>query len=288
MTGDTDLGRQTLASADQTTNNAHATQYLWAQAVLERTEGDLVEAEATAHRCLSICRTTKFATVEVESIEVLAGLAADLESHDVAARLLGRGRTAPRARLRPTTDHAPEPRQRRRHPHRRHRRRTLRAGPRRRHSNVVGRSTRLRDPRARPTQAAVNRLGQPHPAELAVVNLVADGMSNQQVADRLFVGRRTIGTHLTHIFAKLGVTSRRTHRRRTTPCVNDGGVTLALYAGTPSGNGPYRVPHIAHQAQRGGVPPNAGTALPVGDPAGGSLDLKSDTSLLGLVNTVVK
>ena len=33
---------------------------------------------------------------------------------------------------------------------------------------------------------------------------------------------------------------------------------------------------------------NAGTALPVGDPAGGSLDLKSDTSLLGLVNTVVK
>lgn len=34
--------------------------------------------------------------------------------------------------------------------------------------------------------------------------------------------------------------------------------------------------------------PIAGTALPVGDPAGGSLDLKSDTSLLGLVNTVVK
>ena len=85
LTGDTDLGRQTLASADQTTNNAHATQYLWAQAVLERAEGDLVEAEATAHRCLSICRTTKFATVEVESIEVLAGLAADLETHDVAA-----------------------------------------------------------------------------------------------------------------------------------------------------------------------------------------------------------
>ena len=34
--------------------------------------------------------------------------------------------------------------------------------------------------------------------------------------------------------------------------------------------------------------PNAGTALPVCDPAGGSLDLKPDRSLLGLVNTVVK
>ena len=37
-----------------------------------------------------------------------------------------------------------------------------------------------------------------------------------------------------------------------------------------------------------GLSPIAGTALPVGDPAGGSLDLKSETSLLGLVNTVVK
>ena len=89
LNGNTDLGRQTLANADQTTDNYHATQYLWAQAILERAEGELVEAEATAHQCLSICRTMKIATVEVETIEVLVGLAADLESHDVAARLLG-------------------------------------------------------------------------------------------------------------------------------------------------------------------------------------------------------
>ena len=48
------------------------------------------------------------------------------------------------------------------------------------------------------------------------------------------------------------------------------------------------VPQIVRRVRRADVPPNAGTALPVGDPAGGSLDLKSDTSLLGLVNTVVK
>jgi hypothetical protein len=46
----------------------------------------------------------------------------------------------------------------------------------------------------------------------------------------------------------------------------------------------------AYRAARllAGATHTAGTALPVGDPAGGSLDLKSDTSLLGLVNTVVK
>ena len=37
-------------------------------------------------------------------------------------------------------------------------------------------------------------------------------------------------------------------------------ITTASTPFRPRGNGPYRVPHIAHQAQRGGVPPNAGTA----------------------------
>jgi DNA-binding CsgD family transcriptional regulator len=44
--------------------------------------------------------------------------------------------------------------------------------------------------------------------ELEVAMLVIAGMTNQQIADRLFVSIRTIETHLSHIFAKLGVTSR--------------------------------------------------------------------------------
>ncbi|HEY3904622.1 MAG TPA: AAA family ATPase [Streptosporangiaceae bacterium] len=44
--------------------------------------------------------------------------------------------------------------------------------------------------------------------ELEVVRLVGEGYSNQQMAESLHLSPRTIETHLSHIFAKLNVTSR--------------------------------------------------------------------------------
>jgi non-specific serine/threonine protein kinase len=44
--------------------------------------------------------------------------------------------------------------------------------------------------------------------EREVVALVARGLTNRQVADRLLVAPRTIETHLEHVFAKLGVQTR--------------------------------------------------------------------------------
>jgi DNA-binding CsgD family transcriptional regulator len=44
--------------------------------------------------------------------------------------------------------------------------------------------------------------------ELAVARLVAMGMSNRRVASELFVSIKTVQFHLTHIYAKLGVSSR--------------------------------------------------------------------------------
>jgi predicted ATPase/class 3 adenylate cyclase/DNA-binding CsgD family transcriptional regulator len=44
--------------------------------------------------------------------------------------------------------------------------------------------------------------------ELACIDLVAEGLTNPQIGERLFIGRGTVKTHLTHVFAKLGVRSR--------------------------------------------------------------------------------
>ena len=45
-------------------------------------------------------------------------------------------------------------------------------------------------------------------AERRVAVLVAQGRTNQEVATALFLGERTVASHLTHIYAKLGVRSR--------------------------------------------------------------------------------
>jgi predicted ATPase/DNA-binding CsgD family transcriptional regulator len=44
--------------------------------------------------------------------------------------------------------------------------------------------------------------------EQEIASLVAAGLSNRQIAERLFISRRTVDAHLEHIFGKLGITSR--------------------------------------------------------------------------------
>lgn len=44
--------------------------------------------------------------------------------------------------------------------------------------------------------------------ESAVLQLVADGMENREIAEWLGVSHRTVETHMTNVFAKLGVRSR--------------------------------------------------------------------------------
>jgi len=41
-----------------------------------------------------------------------------------------------------------------------------------------------------------------------VLRLVADGRSNGQIAEELFISRKTASVHVSNILSKLGVTSR--------------------------------------------------------------------------------
>ncbi|MFF7215237.1 AAA family ATPase [Streptomyces sp. NPDC008238] len=64
---------------------------------------------------------------------------------------------------------------------------------------ATGETTRQRSPRA------ADRLT---PQELQIAMLAAEGLSNKEIGARLYVSHRTVSTHLSRIFPKLGVTSR--------------------------------------------------------------------------------
>ena len=46
------------------------------------------------------------------------------------------------------------------------------------------------------------------PTELTVAGLVAEGLSNPRIGERLYISRRTVQAHLAHVFAKLDISAR--------------------------------------------------------------------------------
>jgi DNA-binding CsgD family transcriptional regulator len=66
----------------------------------------------------------------------------------------------------------------------------------------------LRATGARPRRSAHSGLDALTPAEHRVAVLAAERLSNREIAQQLYVTRRTVETHLTHVFQKLGLTAR--------------------------------------------------------------------------------
>jgi DNA-binding CsgD family transcriptional regulator len=66
----------------------------------------------------------------------------------------------------------------------------------------------LRATGARPRRAAYTGVDALTPSELRVAQLAAEGLTNSQIAQALFVTPKTIQTHLAHTYRKLDITSR--------------------------------------------------------------------------------
>jgi DNA-binding NarL/FixJ family response regulator len=73
--------------------------------------------------------------------------------------------------------------------------------------DVLAGKTYLAPAAAAKLAEGVTRL-QLTPREMATLRLMADGKANKEIASELSISERTVKTHLGHLFAKLGVTSR--------------------------------------------------------------------------------
>ena len=144
-----------------------------------------------------------------ETLDALAEIAAGLDSHEEAARILGAARRARAelglARWPPDVPRIAELE------------RTLReqlgdegfeiaveegaALPR---SEAMTWVRHARGERKRPGRGWESLT----PTELRVVALVAEGLTNPQIGERMFISRGTVKVHLSHIFAKVNIGTR--------------------------------------------------------------------------------
>jgi class 3 adenylate cyclase/ATP/maltotriose-dependent transcriptional regulator MalT len=63
-------------------------------------------------------------------------------------------------------------------------------------------------PRGKRVRTATSGPGALTSRELEVVRLAVEGLPTREIGERLFIGRRTVETHLTNAYAKLGIRSR--------------------------------------------------------------------------------
>ncbi len=187
----------------------HQAAALTTRAFVATAQGESDQAERDAHDALAVAARTGAYIRIPDTLECLARLAADGGTHPYAARLLGaaeamRQRTgAVRfpmyqadygdlvATIRDTlgqndfdaawTDGAALSTE-----------------------EAIAYAQRGRGERKRPTSG----WGSLTPMEQDVVGLVQEGLGNKDIGARLFISPRTVQTHLTHVYAKLGVTSR--------------------------------------------------------------------------------
>ncbi len=179
------------------------------RAVLAAIEGAAADDEDRWHAALSLAVAHHLPLIAVDAFENLAAIAVQAESWQEGGRLIGAA-----ARLRDETGYrwrfAAE--QQRVDDALSAIREALgdaadvcatEGGDRTWHETAEY-ASRARGERRRPRHGWLSLT----PTELRVVELVAEGCTNPQIADRLMMGRATVKTHLDHVYAKVGVSGR--------------------------------------------------------------------------------
>ncbi|WP_267883762.1 LuxR C-terminal-related transcriptional regulator [Streptomyces cellulosae] len=174
-----------------------------------RALGDAARAWSAYHQALGLRVQAGLSVAAVESLEALASLALEQDRTEYGVRLL-----AAASELRATLgSRLPGPARGRCDADRAH---AMAALPTERFAELWAEGRRLS---LREAAAYAGRLRGPRrrgvgwvsltPAERQVADLAAEGLTNREIGDRLFSSPRTVQAHLSHVFAKLGISSRR-------------------------------------------------------------------------------
>jgi DNA-binding CsgD family transcriptional regulator len=191
------------------TLGTHRLTVLVARAYVAMAQGELDQADRDAHDALAIAADTGGYFRVPEALEVLARLACGDDNHRHAARLFGAAEalrermlvvrypvfsegydatvTLTREELGEADFDA-----------------AWAEGNRLSAEDAIAYAQRGRGERKRPASGWESLT----PTEHDVVRLVAEGLGNKDIAERLFISPRTVQTHLTHVYAKLGMMSR--------------------------------------------------------------------------------
>jgi predicted ATPase/DNA-binding CsgD family transcriptional regulator len=167
-------------------------------------------ADQLAHQALAAAAAGPWPPLVIRGLELLATVAVARESHLEAARLAGAAR-----RQRELVGYRldPEPDRSRRERALAKARETVGSagfeaawdeGAQLSLDDAVAYAQRARGERKRPSYGWDGLT----PTERQVADLAVQGLTNAQIADRLFVGRETVKTHLSNVYAKVGVANR--------------------------------------------------------------------------------
>lgn len=207
--GDAIAARQFANDAVDATNGWHRMVALTIRARVATARGEPELARDDAHAALACGAELHIYQGMPDAMELLAGLAGEVGSHSEGVRLLGAaaalrqqtrqvrfkiwdaGYQASVTALREAMGDEDFDR-------------AWAEGAALSTDEAIAYAQRGRGERKRPARG----WGSLTPTERDVVRLVSEGLSNKDIAKRLFVSPRTVQTHLTHVYAKLGLASR--------------------------------------------------------------------------------